>query len=47
VDDAFNHSLVGTMEIIFVISGILSVAVLCVNQFYSKKRNLPTDLTQP
>lgn len=37
VEEAFSHSLVNTMEIIFVIAGILSIAVLAVNQYYSKK----------
>ncbi|NIM25521.1 MAG: CPBP family intramembrane metalloprotease [Nitrosopumilaceae archaeon] len=37
VQEAFTHSLVNTMEIIFIIAGILSVAVLVANQYYSKK----------
>ena len=37
VQDAFTHSLVNTMEIIFVIAGILSVAVLVANRYYTKK----------
>ena len=37
VEDAFSHSLVATMEIIFVLSGILSVCILVINYFYSKK----------
>lgn len=47
VNEAFDHSLVSTMEIIFVIAGILSVAVLLADKFYNKKRNLSTDLMQP
>jgi hypothetical protein len=37
VQEAFTHSLVNTMEIIFVIAGILSIAVLVVNRYYSKR----------
>ena len=47
VNEAFDHPLVSTMEIIFVVAGILSVAVLMIDKFYNKKRNLPTDLMQP
>lgn len=39
VEDAFSHSLVTTMEIIFVISGILSACILIINYFYSKQSN--------
>jgi membrane protease YdiL (CAAX protease family) len=38
VEDAFSHSLVSTMEIIFLISGVLSVCVLIINYFYSKQK---------
>lgn len=37
VQEAFTHSLVNTMEIIFIIAGILSVAVLAANRYYTKK----------
>ena len=37
VEEAFSHSLINTMEILFVLSGILSVAILLANRFYSKK----------
>lgn len=37
VEDAFSHSLVTTMELIFIISGILSVCLLTLNYFYAKK----------
>lgn len=39
VEEAFTHSLVNTMEIIFVIAGILSIAVLMMTRFYAKKEN--------
>jgi hypothetical protein len=38
VEDAFSHSLISTMEIIFLISGGLSVSILLVNYFYSKQK---------
>jgi hypothetical protein len=39
VDDAFSHSLISTMEIIFLISGVLSISVLLINYFYSKQKS--------
>ena len=38
VEEAFSHSLINTMEIIFLISGGLSSCVLLLNYFYSKKK---------
>ena len=38
VEEAFSHSLINTMEIIFLISGILSVGVLFLNYYHSKKK---------
>jgi hypothetical protein len=38
VEEAFSHSLIGTMEIIFLISGVLSITVLVINYFYSKRK---------
>jgi hypothetical protein len=38
VEDAFSHSLISTMEIIFLISGALSVSILLANYFYSKRK---------
>jgi len=38
VEDAFSHSLINTMEIIFLISGVLSISVLLANYFYSKPK---------
>ena len=38
VEKAFSHSLVNTMEIIFVIAGILSVVVLLISRFYPKQK---------
>ena len=37
VQEAFTHSLVNTMEIIFVIAGMLSIAILVANRYYSKR----------
>ena len=38
VENAFSHSLINTMEIIFLITGVLSVGVLLANYFYSKQK---------
>ena len=38
VEEAFSHSLINTMEIIFVSSGILSVCMLLINYFYAKRK---------
>ena len=38
VEDAFSHSLISTMEIIFLISGALSISILLINYFYSKRK---------
>ena len=38
VEAAFSHSLINTMEIIFLISGILSISILSINYFYSKPK---------
>ncbi len=38
VEDAFSHSLIGTMEIIFLISGILSISIMSLKYFYSKRK---------
>lgn len=38
VEDAFSHSLISTMEIIFLISGVLSVCIVVINYFYSKQK---------
>ena len=40
VNDAFSHSLLSTVEIILVVTGIISVAVLALNYVYSKKHEL-------
>jgi len=40
VEDAFSHSLINTMEIIFVISGVLSLSILLINYFYSKREQV-------
>ena len=37
VEDAFSHSLINTMEIVFLISGVLSIGILLTNYFYSKR----------
>jgi membrane protease YdiL (CAAX protease family) len=38
VEDAFSHSLISTMEIIFLISGAISISILLINYFYSKRK---------
>ena len=38
VEDAFSHSLIITMEIIFLISGVLSISIMSLNYFYFKRK---------
>ena len=40
IGDAFSHSLLSTLEIILIVTGIISVTVLVVNYVYSKKHTL-------
>ena len=40
--DSFSHSLLNTLELILIITGIISVAVLVMNYVYSKKYTLKT-----
>ena len=37
VKGAFEHSLINSLEILFVVTGIVSVAIMIVNYFYSKQ----------
>jgi len=37
ISDAFSHSLTGTLETLFVVTGLFSIAVLITNYIYSKK----------
>ncbi len=37
IEDAFSHSLMSSLESLFLISGILSVLILVISKFYSKK----------
>ena len=39
LDDAFYHPLINSMEILFLISGVLSVSVLLTSYLYSKKES--------
>ncbi len=39
MQEAFSHSLVNTMEIIFLISGALSISILLINFFYSRRES--------
>jgi len=39
IEDAFSHSLMSSLEILFVISGILSISILTITRFYSKKES--------
>jgi len=36
IEDAFSHSLMSTLEILLLVTGIFSVSILCVKRFYSK-----------
>ena len=40
IGDAFSHSLLNTLELMLVVTGIISVAVLVLNYVYSRKRTL-------
>jgi membrane protease YdiL (CAAX protease family) len=37
IEDAFSHSLMSSLELLFIVSGALSIIILFVNRFYSKK----------
>jgi len=40
INDAFSHSLLNTLELMLVVTGIISVAVLVLNYVYSRKHTL-------
>jgi len=40
IGDAFSHSLLNTLELMLVVTGIISVAVLVLNYVYSRKHTL-------
>jgi len=40
IGDAFSHSLLSTLELMLIVTGIISVAVLVLNYVYSKKHTL-------
>ena len=40
ISDAFSHSLLSSVELILVVTGIISVVSLLLNYVYSKKREL-------
>ena len=42
IADSFSHSLLATLELILIVTGIISVAVLVLNYVYSKKYALET-----
>ncbi len=37
IEDAFSHSLMSSLELLFLITGVLAISILFVNRFYSKK----------
>ncbi len=37
IEDAFSHSLMSSLELLFLITGVLAITILFVNRFYSKK----------
>jgi len=37
IEDAFSHSLMSSLELLFLITGALSISILFVSRFYSKK----------
>lgn len=40
IQNAFSHSLVNTMEILFVILGVISISILILTKYFSKKQKL-------
>ena len=40
IGDAFSHSLLSTLELMLIVTGIISIAVLMLNYMYSKKHTL-------
>ena len=40
INNAFSHSLLSTVEIILIVTGIISVVVLALNYVYSKRHEL-------
>ena len=40
INDAFSHSLLSTVEILLIVTGIISVTVLALNYVYSRKHEL-------
>jgi len=41
LEDAFSHSLMSSLELLFLITGALSISILFVYRFYSKKESTP------
>ncbi len=39
IENAFSHSLMSSLEILFLVTGALSIFILIVNRFYSKKES--------
>jgi len=37
IEDAFSHSLMSSLEILFLVTGALSISILIISRFYSKK----------
>ena len=40
ISDAFSHSLLSTLELILIATGIISVVILMLNYLHSRKREL-------
>lgn len=39
IEDAFSHSLMASLELLLIVSGAFSIAILLVNRYYSKKES--------
>ena len=37
IEDAFSHSLMSSLELLFLIAGIFSIGILFIDRFFSKK----------
>ena len=39
IEDAFSHSLMSSLELLFLVAGIFSICILFIDRFFSKKEN--------
>ena len=39
IEDAFSHSLISSLELLFMVSGVLAISILFINKFFTKKES--------